>query len=117
MDHPKELATRIGGKIRTQNLYNWNYDRTSLRELVLNYKGYNLAVSDFGDQFELAIKVESDFSFAVNLPDKIFCYNTPSSIDNFPYKVYYQITKVPGWPMKALLLKDFFMHFSIKLKD
>ena len=90
MDHLKELNFRLGGKIRDQNLSNWNYGRTSFRELVLkDYKGYKVAVSDFTDMFELSVKVESDFFFSINLPNKLWGHNKPSSVKNIPYKIYF----------------------------
>ena len=117
MDQLKELSIQLGGKIRTQNLYNWNYDRTSLRELVLkDYKGYKIAVADFGDLFELGIKVESDFSFAINLPDKIFCHNTPSVIVNFPYKVYFSNYENTQMPHETIDFQQFFYAFLDKIK-
>lgn len=91
MDYLKELSLKLGGKIRTQNLSNWNYNETSFRELLVkDYKGYKVEINEFMSLFELQINSGPDFSFSVNIPNKIFVYNTPTSINDFPYKVYFR---------------------------
>jgi len=91
MDYLKELSVKLGGKIHVQNLYNWNYDEKSLRVLIIkDYKSYKIEINEFDNLFEIDINSGTDFSFSVNIPNKIFAYNTPTSISDFPYKVYFR---------------------------
>jgi hypothetical protein len=84
---------------------------------VKKYKGYKIEIADFGDLCELGIRVESDFSFSINLPDKIFCYNTPSSIKNFPYKIYFPNYKNAPMPLESIDFKEFFYAFLDKTRE
>jgi hypothetical protein len=91
MDYLKELSVQLGGKIHVQNLYNWNYDGKSFRVLIIkDYKSYKIEINEFNGLFEIDINSGPDFSFSVNIPNKIFVYNTPTSINDFPYKVYFK---------------------------
>lgn len=90
MDYLKELSVALGGKISSNNCYNWNIGLTSLRKLVVkNYNGHRFRIDEYGPtMFMVDCFIEADFSFSVNNPDKIFFYDKPFDIADYPYKVY-----------------------------
>jgi hypothetical protein len=89
MDKLKEISTRLGGKITSQNLININIDQTSnKRLLVKNYKGCSLKIDEYKNIFAIGIKVNSHLAFSVNKIDIAFSYKTLIPYPGFPFKIY-----------------------------
>lgn len=89
MDKLKELSVKLDGKIKSQKLFNINFEETSFRKLIVkNYRQYTVKIDEYKDLYSIGIKVNSDLSFSINKPDKIFLYNIPKSFSDLPYKVY-----------------------------
>jgi hypothetical protein len=117
MDYLKELSNKLGGTIRSQNLSNWNLNGTSYREIIVkNYKGHQIAINDFGEVYEMGIRVESDFAFSINIPDKLFGFVTPTSIPEFPYNVYFSNDDEMN-PSKNADFDLFWKAFLNKIKE
>jgi hypothetical protein len=118
MDYLKELSIQLGGNICTQNLSDWNLNGTSLRVLIVkDYKGYKIEINDFGELYQMGIRVDSDFSFSINIPDKIFNYNKPATISNFPYKVYFSDDDNDPVSSETCDFQGFWNPFINKLKE
>jgi len=90
MDYLKELSVELGGKISSNNCYHWNIDLTSLRKLVIkDYGGHRFAIEEYGpSMFMVKCFIEADFSFSINNPDKLFNYDKPVDLTDYPYKLY-----------------------------
>ncbi|WP_295793191.1 hypothetical protein [Mucilaginibacter sp.] len=90
MDYLKELSAKLGGKISSNNCYHWNIDLTSLRKLAIkDYGGHRFAIDEYGpSMFMVKCFIEADFSFSINNPDKLFGYNKPLGLADYPYKLY-----------------------------
>jgi hypothetical protein len=92
MDYLKQLSALLGGKIRSQNLSNWNLNGTSLRELIVkDYRGYKINIDEYDGIFEIRIiqdNLESDFALSINLPNKLHGFTTPTNVNNSNYNIY-----------------------------
>jgi hypothetical protein len=118
MDYLKELSIQLRGKIRTQNLHNWNYNETSFRELIVkDYKGYKVEVNEFKSLFEININSGPDFAFSINVPNKINVFNTPSKIINFPYNVYFREYNNESHPLSNGEFPHSWNPFIDKIKE
>jgi hypothetical protein len=118
MDYLKELSKQLGGRIQAQNLSNWNLNGNSFRVIIAkDYKGYKMEVDEFEDLFQIGIKVESDLAFSINNPDKLFGFTDPTSISDFPYKVYFSDNENDLNLLHQSEFIPFWNSFSAKIKD
>jgi hypothetical protein len=112
MDYLKELSIKLGGKIHTQNLSNWNLNGTSLREVVVkDYQGYNINIDEYDKIFEIRIiknQLESNFALSINLPNKLHGFTAPTTVSNSPLKIYLS----PNNDQNLLENKDFLMFWN-----
>ena len=89
MDYLKELSTKLGGKIHSQNCQSANFKEKSSRALIIkNYKSFKIQIDDYENLFALGIKVNSNLAFSINNPDKIFLFDKPIAVEELPYKLY-----------------------------
>jgi hypothetical protein len=115
MDYLKELAIHIGGKIKRQEILNANFKERSFRRLLIkNYKGYKIQIDDYGDVYLLGLNINSDLSFSINNPEKIFLYKKEINLGDVLYKVY--ASDVDYNPLKNESLQAFWKSFSDKIK-
>lgn len=82
----------MGGKIHSHHLINWNFNGTSYRELIVkDYKGFKIVIDEYEKIFDIHVigkSLGSDFAFAINIPNKLFFFNTPTRFDGSSYKAY-----------------------------
>ena len=89
MDYLQQLATQIGGKIRTQDLLNGNFQKKSLRSLIVkDYKQFKLQIDDYGSLCSIEVKVNSEIACAINNHDRVLYYNIPFNLESVPFTVY-----------------------------
>jgi hypothetical protein len=118
MDYLKELSKQLGGRIQTQNHSNWNLNGNSFRVIIArDYKGYKIEVNEFENLFQIGIKVESDLAFSINNPDKIFGFTDPTSIGDFPYKVYFSDSKNDLNLLQQSEFSPFWNSFAAKIRE
>jgi hypothetical protein len=85
----KELSTKLGGKIHSQDLFDINFDDQSSRKLVVkNYKNYKLEIEEFGKIYFIKIKVNSDFTLSINNPNRLSPIDQEIDVNDTPYKLY-----------------------------
>src|ERR1700756_2519120 len=103
MDNFRKLSIQLGGKIKTQNLLNINFEEISTKELIAkNYKGFKINVDEFGNLYQIGIEAESDFIFAINHPEKILKIDQILKIPDFSYNIY-----IPESQYNPFLSPDF----------
>jgi hypothetical protein len=116
MDNLKELSIQLGGKIRTQELYNYNFKDTSFRELVVkDYRGFKILIDEFGSLLEIKIDIESDYVLAINNPEKISSINQEIIFQDFNYKVF--SNESLSNPLSDNEFKAFWNIFSLKITE
>jgi len=118
MDYLKKLSKQLGGRIQAQNHSNWNLNGNSFRVIIAkDYKGYKIEVNEFENLFQIGIKVESNLAFSINNPDKIFGFTDPTSISDFPYKVYFSDSENGFNLLQQPEFLTFWNSFIVKIKE
>ncbi|MGZ3777872.1 MAG: hypothetical protein ACXVI9_09880 [Mucilaginibacter sp.] len=113
MDYLKDLSIKFGGRTIKQVILDANNGRAERRLEIKNYKGFKVVVIDYENILKIEVKVECDFSFSINNPDKICVYKTPFSVKNFPYKLYFS-NKVND-PFQTEGFQEFWDIFSLNI--
>lgn len=120
MDYLKELSNKLGGAIRSQNLSNWNLNGKSNRKLVIkNHRGFKIVIDEYDKIFDIDVvwkNLQSNFALSINLPNKLHGYNKPTTINNFPYKVYFSKDNDPNL-LENKNFQTFWEPFSKKMTD
>lgn len=89
MNSLKELQKKFGGSIQQQDLLHPTFSRHSLRRLVFKTDdGLKLSVHDFEEYISAEVKIESDFAFSINKPDRILFFNQQVSSAVIAYPIY-----------------------------
>jgi hypothetical protein len=112
MDYLKELSVQLGGKIYVQNLLGVNFKGFSFRTLIIrNYRNFNIHIDEYETIFDIQIKVDSDFSFSINNPERVCLFNKQISAANFPYRIF--ISNLNNNPFADVNFQIFWNTFSL----
>jgi len=119
MNKLKELSTKFGSGIKSQNLINGNINQRSTKRLLIkNYKKYDLKIDEYENIYSIGIKVNSDLTFSINRIDDIFGYRTLIYYPIFKFKVYARETDLKDDARTLKLLTSFAVLFDqIKFTD
>jgi len=115
MDKLKDLSVKLDGKIKSQNLFNANVEDTSFRSLtVKDYRQYKIIIDEYRNLYSMGINVNSDLSFSINRPDRIFLYKIPKYLPDLPYTIY--VSDETFSFVKNSYLENFWNSLGILLK-
>ena len=89
MDYLINLSANLGGKIKSQDILDINFKEIAHRiSIIKDYKGIKLEIIDHGILYAIGIKIESDFFFSINNPEKVLSIKYPISVSDFDFKIY-----------------------------
>jgi hypothetical protein len=122
MDKLEELSKRLGGKIKVQDIFNWNFkDKATRRLIVKNYKNFNVEIIEYGNILQICINLRSEFTFrieyifAINNIEKLCFLVKEIEVANFPYKVFISNTNSNPTLISDLLF--IWEDFSLRIKE
>jgi hypothetical protein len=115
MDKLKELSAKLVGKIKQQKHFNSIVDDTSFRRLIIkNYRQYKIKIDEYKDLCTIGVNVNSNLSFSINKPDRIFGNKIPKHFSDLPYEIY--VSDETYDFVKDKYLENFWISLVVLLK-